>query len=115
MTDQNSAAPHQPGVYAKGENVRVASSVAEATALVFDGFALRGDEPTAKPIEGNDRNGEPLDANRNGEFDSLEQDDDADADVEDSTNDENPLAPETDSGLPAGFTPPTPSPSLFTR
>jgi hypothetical protein len=45
MTETSPAAPHQPGVYVKGDSVRIASSTSAAAALAFDGYALRGDEP----------------------------------------------------------------------
>lgn len=90
MTDQSSAAPHQPGVYVKGETERIATTAGQATAFAFDGYVLR-DESQPEPEV------------------SDEKDEDASGD--------NPLAPETDSGLPADPTPTaTPTPSgLFGR
>lgn len=48
MSDQTSNAPHEPGVYVKGERTRVAASNAEAVALTFDGYVRKGDEPEAE-------------------------------------------------------------------
>ena len=47
-------APHKPGTYAKGDDVRVATSVASAAALAFDGYSLQVepalDAPKADPV-----------------------------------------------------------------
>jgi hypothetical protein len=52
MSDNTSPAPHQPGVYVKGDSVRIASSASTASSLVFDGYTLEGEPgevPTQEP------------------------------------------------------------------
>lgn len=45
MSDTASKAPHQPGVYVKGDSERVANTVSRAAALVFEGYALKDESP----------------------------------------------------------------------
>ena len=42
---------YEPGIYAKGGQVRVATSPAAAVAAVFDGFKRQGDAPVAESVE----------------------------------------------------------------
>lgn len=56
MTETSSAAPYQPGVYVKGDSVRIASTTSAAAALAFDGYALQGEPAPAEETEG-DSNG----------------------------------------------------------
>lgn len=45
MSESTNGAPHQPGVYVKGEQERVATTTATAVALVFDGYVLKDESP----------------------------------------------------------------------
>lgn len=45
MTETSPAAPHQPGVYVKGDSVRIASTAGTAAQLAYDGYALQGESP----------------------------------------------------------------------
>lgn len=45
MSDSDTAAPHQPGVYVKGDSTQVATSASKAAALVFDGYVLQDESP----------------------------------------------------------------------
>lgn len=43
-------APHQPGVYVKGDVARVANSASKATALAFDGYVRVADDVTVEQV-----------------------------------------------------------------
>lgn len=50
MSESTSKAPHQPGVYVKGDVARVANSAAKATALAFDGYVRQSDDVTVAEV-----------------------------------------------------------------
>ncbi len=44
---------HEPGTYSKGERTKVASTRADAVALVFDGYKRVGDADTVEAVDTN--------------------------------------------------------------
>lgn len=108
MTNSASAAPHQPGVYVKGDSVRMASSARSAAALVFDGFVLQDQSPAADAdYRDLQAQAKELDIKANQSADALRVAIDAKLaedpviDGPDVGNlDDNPLAPETGADSP---------------
>lgn len=51
MSETSTSAPHQPGVYVKGDVVRTATTPAKAVALVFNGFVRQAPVPPSEDAD----------------------------------------------------------------